>query len=104
MNEKINDALEKKAENARELGLSYEPTTTDEDDEFKRIQHEIDMKAGQPYHFVETSWKPLSDKELLMAYGWTDFEARTITQEKYKDMILSGLRNVEKTVREKNDL
>lgn len=75
---------------------------TDEDDEFDRIQREIDMKAGQPYHFVETSWKLLSDKELLMAYGWTDFEARTITQEKYKDMILSGLRNVEKTIMEKN--
>ena len=24
---------------------------TDEDDEFNRIQHEIDMKVGQPYHF-----------------------------------------------------
>jgi hypothetical protein len=28
MNEKINEALEKKAENARELGLNYEPQRT----------------------------------------------------------------------------
>ena len=24
---------------------------TDEDDEFERIAHEIEMKKGQPYHF-----------------------------------------------------
>jgi hypothetical protein len=24
---------------------------TDEDDEFDRIQHEAEMKSGQPYHF-----------------------------------------------------
>lgn len=37
-------ALDKKAENARELGLDYEPDNmihTDEDDEFERIEREI---------------------------------------------------------------
>ena len=26
---------------------------TDEDDEFERIAHEIEMKKGQPYHFTK---------------------------------------------------
>jgi hypothetical protein len=26
---------------------------TDEDDEFARIEHEIEMKKGQPYHFAK---------------------------------------------------
>jgi hypothetical protein len=37
-----------------------------------------------------------------MAYGWKDFEAMTIVQEGYKNMILEGLRNVEAAIKEKN--
>jgi len=78
---------------------------TDEDDEFERIAHEIEMKKGQPYHFKgEKSWVNLTDMELLMAYGWKDFEARTIVQEGYKNMILDGLRSVEAAVKEKNNV
>lgn len=78
---------------------------TDEDDEFERIAHEIEMKKGQPYHFKgEKGWVNLTDMELLMAYGWKDFEARTIVQEGYKNMILDGLRSVEAAVKEKNNV
>jgi len=77
---------------------------TDEDDEFERIAHEAEMKKGQPYHFEEKQgWVNLTDKELLMAYGWKDFEANTLLQESYKDKILEGLRNVEKEIRSKNE-
>jgi len=75
---------------------------TDEDDEFDRIEHEIEMRKGQPYHFAD-KWKALTDMELLMAYGWKDFEAMTIVQEGYKNMILEGLRNVEAAIKEKNN-
>ena len=73
---------------------------TDEDDEFDRIQHEIEMKAGQPYHYAKH--QTLTDLELLMAYGWKDFEAETILQQNYRHMVLEGLRNVEKEVLKKN--
>ena len=76
---------------------------TDEDDEFERIAHEAEIRNGQPYHFEEKQgWVNLTDKELLMAYGWKDFEANTLLQESYKHMILEGLRNVEKAIMEKN--
>jgi hypothetical protein len=77
---------------------------TDEDDEFERIAHEAEMRKGQPYHFEEKSgWVNLTDKEILMAYGWKDFEAQTILQENYKTLILEGLRSVEAAIKEKNN-
>ena len=76
---------------------------TEEDDEFARIEHENEMRNGQPYHYPEPAWKNLTDMELLMAYGWKDFEANTLLQESYKSMILEGLRNVEKEIRSKNE-
>jgi hypothetical protein len=76
---------------------------TDEDDEFARIEHENEMRKGQPYHFVD-KWKALTDMELLMAYGWKDFEANTLLQQNYKDKILEGLRNVEAAIKEKNNV
>ena len=75
---------------------------TDEDDEFDRIQHEIDMRAGQPYIFQQP--QRLTDLELLMAYGWKDFEAETILQQNYRQMVLEGLRGVEKEVLKKNKI
>jgi len=76
---------------------------TDEDDEFERIAHEAEMKKGQPYHFTKPAgWVSLTDTELLMAYGWKDFEANTILQENYKNMILEGLRRIEAAIKEKN--
>jgi hypothetical protein len=75
---------------------------TEEDDEFDRIQHEIEMRTGQPYHYTST-WKTLTDLELLMAYGWKDFEAETILQQNYRQMVLEGLRGVEQAVRNKNE-
>jgi hypothetical protein len=75
---------------------------TDEDDEFDRIQHEIDMRAGQPYIFQQPQL--LTDLELLMAYGWKDFEAETILQQNYRQMVLEGLRGVEKEVLKKNKI
>jgi hypothetical protein len=64
----------------------------------KQILRDIE---GQPYHFK--TWKFLTDEELLMAYGWTDFEAMTITQQTYKDKILSGLRGIENAIRAKQN-
>jgi hypothetical protein len=75
--------------------------TKEEDDEFDRIQHEIDMKSGQPYIFDKA--QRLTDKELLMAYGWKDSEAETILQH-HREMVLEGLRNIEKEVLKKNKL
>ena len=48
---------------------------TDEDDEFARIEHEIEMKKGQPYHFKKRMddddiqdyvrpWVGLTDQEI----------------------------------------
>lgn len=76
---------------------------TDDDDEFDRIQHEIEMRAGQPYHYPKPSWQTLTDLELLKAYGWSDFESMTILQQNYKRMVLEGLRDVEQAIRSKNE-
>jgi hypothetical protein len=75
---------------------------TDEDDEFDRIQHEIDMRSGQPYIFDKA--ERMTDLELLKAYGWSDFESMTILQQNYKRMVLESLRDVEKEVLKKNKL
>ena len=76
---------------------------TDEDDEFARIENENKIRNGQPYHFEEkVGWINLTDMEILMAYGWKDFESRTIVQETYKNLILDGLRSVEAAIKEKN--
>lgn len=52
------DALDRKAENARELGLDYEPDWTKEEDEaFNQVEKESNLgkqilkDMGQPYHF-----------------------------------------------------
>ena len=59
-------------------------THTDEDDEFARIEHEIEMKKGQPYHyapkyvaFMDTPHKPwvnLTSEEIGEIYrvGWAN--------------------------------
>jgi hypothetical protein len=77
---------------------------TDEDDEFDRIQRECEMKAGQPYLYPKLEGITLTDRELLSAYGWRDFEVNTLLQESYKNKILSGLRSVEMEVLKKNKL
>ena len=63
---------------------------TEEDDEFARIEHEIEMKKGQPYHFKKRMddddiqdyvrpWVGLTDEEQLEIYkqhsmdGWGSF-------------------------------
>lgn len=52
------EALEKKAENARELGLNYEPDWTKEEDEaFNEVEKQSNLgkqilrDLGQPYYF-----------------------------------------------------
>ena len=52
------EALEKKAENARELGLNYEPDWTKEEDEaFNEVEKHSNLgkqilrELGQPYYF-----------------------------------------------------
>ena len=88
---------------------------TDEDDEFDRIArenalHEVyrlgqEIEAtGQPYLYCEHKGITLTDRELLSAYGWRDFEVNTLLQESYKNKILSGLRSVEMEVLKKNKL
>jgi hypothetical protein len=83
--------------------------TKEEDEAFNMIEQNSNLGKqilrdieGQPYHFSKT-WKFLTDTELLLAYGWTDFEAMTITQQTYKDKILSGLRGIENAIRKKQN-
>jgi len=83
--------------------------TQEEDEAFNMIEQNSNLGKqilrdleGQPYHFNK-AWKFLTDKELLMAYGWRDFEAETILQQNYKEMILLGLKNVEKACKEKQN-
>ena len=58
---------------------------TDEDDEFARIEHEIEMKKGQPYHFKKRMddddiqdyvrpWVNLTSAEIGEIYrvGWAN--------------------------------
>ena len=52
------EALERKAENARELGLNYEPEWTKEEDEaFNEVEKQSNLgkqilrDLGQPYYF-----------------------------------------------------
>ena len=41
---------------------------TDEDDEFERIAHEIEMKKGQPYVYApKREWVGLTDEQYLEA-------------------------------------
>jgi len=57
------EALNRKADNARELGLDYEPMNTDESDEFDRIEREISMK-GQPYIYEpKSNWIDIDVKD-----------------------------------------
>ena len=52
---------------------------TDEDDEFDRIQHEAEMKSGQPYHYdvyVSPSQRnqvleEVANKLAVLPYGMT---------------------------------
>ena len=77
---------------------------TDEDDEFERIERENAMK-GQPYHYKDQSnWVTLTDKELLMAYGWGENELESEYLLNAKVLILEGLRKIEKVLREKNNV
>jgi len=75
---------------------------TEEDDEYDRIQRENILKArGLPSPYSHPC-QTLTDTELLMAYGWNVEEANSIQQQNYKNLILEGLRNVEKEVLKKN--
>ena len=62
---------------------------TEEDDEFERIAHEIEMKKGQPYHFKKRMddddiqdyvrpWVGLTDAEVDQAF--TELTLRKIYQ------------------------
>lgn len=87
---------------------------SDEDYEFERIERENKPKSsgmdcctydciqGRDCPVRKQQWKNLSDKEILIAYGWSDIEAATILLRQYKEKILENLRNVEKSIKEKN--
>ena len=82
------DALEKKAQNARELGLNYEPDWTPEEDEaFNEVEKHSNLgkqilrEIGQPYHFEKREWVNLTDEEMKKTWyemqnimGWYSFE------------------------------
>jgi hypothetical protein len=49
---------------------------TDEDDEFERIEHENEMKSGQPYHFEsKRGWVGLTDDEFKYCVELKNLEA-----------------------------
>jgi hypothetical protein len=58
---------------------------TEEDDEFARIEHENEMKKGQPYYFKKRTddddiqdyvrpWVGLTDEDYIKAYELCDFD------------------------------
>jgi hypothetical protein len=77
---------------------------TDEDDEYDRIQRENHMKARGLPPLYSYPCQTLTDTELLTAYGWNVEQAMSIQQQNYKNLILEGLRNVEKEILKKNKL
>ena len=65
------DALNRKAENAKELGLSYD-WTPEEDEAFNEVEKHSNLGKqilrgieGQPYHFEKREWVGLTDEEIL---------------------------------------
>jgi len=75
---------------------------TEEDDEYDRIQRENILKARGAKSPYSHPCQTLTDTELLTAYGWNTEQANSIQQQNYKNLILEGLRNVEKEVLKKN--
>ena len=67
------DALNRKAENARELGLSYD-WTPEEDEAFNEVEKHSNLgkqilrEMGQPYHFEKREWVGLTDEEIDKIY------------------------------------
>ena len=72
------EALDRKAENARELGLDYEPEWTKEEDEafndvekYSNLGKQILKDLGQPYHydmFVSPSQRNLVLEEVAKRF------------------------------------
>jgi hypothetical protein len=70
---------------------------TEEDDEFERIAHEIEMKKGQPYHFKKRMddddiqdyvrpWVGLTDEEKNeITWGKTVYEILELAEAKLKE-------------------
>jgi hypothetical protein len=71
---------------------------TEEDDEFERIAHEIEMKKGQPYHFTKRKdadddiqdyvrpWVGLTDEEKNeITWGKTVYEILELAEAKLKE-------------------
>jgi hypothetical protein len=95
------EALEKKAENARELGLDYEPAQEYErgfiDGMQKQMQSSVDKAVNamtQPTYYIpnkdERTWVGLTDKEMLSIE-----ETTTCTKDE------SWLRNVTRAIEDK---
>ena len=82
---------------------------TEEDDEFERIAHEIEMKKGQPYHFKKSMddddiqdyvrpWVGLTDEEIwetISRIGTSDLDVNPYAK-------LADARAIEAKLKEKN--
>jgi hypothetical protein len=85
-----------------------------EDDEFRRIERENKLKSsgmgcctydciqGRDCPVRKANWSNLSEKEMLLAYGWGEQEVASWQIRVAKEKILEGLRSVESAIRSKN--
>lgn len=89
-------------------------TPTPEDEEFSRIERENKLRSsgmdcctydciqGRDCPVRKARWSNLSEKEMLMAYGWGEEEVASWKIRVAKEKILEGLRSVEAAIRSKN--
>jgi hypothetical protein len=86
---------------------------TDEDDEFERIAHEIEMKKGQPYHFKKSMddddiqdyvrpWVGLTDKEIEAIWKVALFADYGVGAELSNQPFVHYARAIEAKLKEKN--
>ena len=72
---------------------------TEEDDEFERIAHEIEMKKGQPYVYEpKRTWVGLTDEEIwetISRIGTSDSDVNPYAK-------LKDARAIEAKLKEKN--
>jgi hypothetical protein len=87
---------------------------TDEDDEFARIEHEIEMKKGQPYHFKKRMddddiqdyvrpWVVLTDKEIEAIWKVALFADYGVGAELSNQPFVHYARAIEAKLKEKNN-
>jgi hypothetical protein len=97
---KANIALDKMAENARELGLDYEPAPVQEKNQSPYPEYDRGFSNGWDRGFAAAQpapWVGLSEEEVEAYDDWADFQVGCGRQTLF-DMV----RNIEAKLKEKN--